>query len=77
MSRLLRFALLSGALTFTLWLVGSQPAQAWESCASLNGSPCMPLQRYHCIGDDDLLYECTCMGGDRWAGLDGELSCPV
>lgn len=62
MSRLSRFALLS-ALTLTLWLVGSQPAHAWESCAVLDGTSCDPYWDYVCRGDDNHLYECYCMRG--------------
>lgn len=70
MSRFARFAFLVGALTLNLWLAGSQPAQAWTPCASLDGHYCDdPSWTPTCMGDDQQLYLCYCTGN--------RLNCPI
>jgi hypothetical protein len=69
MSRITRFALLAGVLTLNFWLAGSQPAQAWESCRSLDGQFCNdPTWAPICFGDDQQAYVCDCTGN--------RLNCP-
>lgn len=58
-----RLALPAVALTLALSLAGSQPAQAWASCAALNGTQCDPYWDYPCTGDDNQTYECFCRNG--------------